>query len=513
MITIYCQSTHLKVFYENATTEEKEKSENLLREKFCAEDATLKHSFAVKKGWQSAIHHFYIPEHQLLPIGFLGFLTQYYTLHEIEYEVKDMRKWAKINKPLLKKIITDQFSINKYTPRDYQREAVLAAVTEKIGVLSIPMGGGKTFIAYLLTQVYSTSKILLMFHKIDLVLQTRDAFINEYKMSESEVGVIQGKNFEDDKRVTLLSVASYEQAFHLFPEVQVIICDEAHGIGSGLSSEMATRILYACQNAANRFGLSATPDVIDNKARQMALYGNLGHVIYKRDMQEQIREDVLAKLTVAMHRVVVDDEIRVTGSYADVYEKIRIKKTDSKEDYIKDGWEIITEDGKEYARKFLRDGDETTHYVTNDARNKQIAKLAKQNKRVMILFTRKEHGKALKKYLPDAMLVDGDNTVKEREAAKNFLKEHEDNIIIASTIFGQGVDLPWIHTLILAGGGRGTVAVIQRFGRITRKDKGTNKNTGKVIDFYDDFSPLGRKQSERRKTIYETELGFNVEVT
>jgi hypothetical protein len=84
-----------------------------------------------------------------------------------------------------------------------------------------------------------------------------------------------------------------------------------------------------------------------------------------------------------------------------------------------------------------------------------------------------------------------------------------------SKVINKNTDKRYVELFRLIDGDdikRIEVLVIQRFGRATRKDKGTDKDIGIVIDLLDSFSPLGKKQSLRRKQIYEDELGFTVEV-
>jgi superfamily II DNA or RNA helicase len=247
----------------------------------------------------------------------------------------------------------------------------------------------------------------------------------------------------------------------------------------------------------------------------MALYGNVGPIVYNREIKEQVEAGALAQLEIEMHNIDCG-VMPVKHSYSDIYDTIKIDKIPNKLKYnemLSNGYEVYQD---KYLRQFVEYGNESTHYVYNEIRNKKIVELALKNDHVMILVNRKEHGEILKNLLitkkANVIYVNGDNITKERNDAKDFLKEDKCNILIASTIFGQGTDIPWIHTLILAGGGKGTVPVIQRFGRITRKHTGTNKEIGKVIDLYDDFSPLGKKQSERRKAIYEGKLGFKVKL-
>ena len=87
------------------------------------------------------------------------------------------------------------------------------------------------------------------------------------------------------------------------------------------------------------------------------------------------------------------------------------------------------------------------------------------------------------------------------------MKDGELDCIIASTIFDEGVDIPILDTLILAGGGKSKVRAMQRIGRVIRKYP--KKKKAFVIDFLDNATYL-KNHSAARKRMYETERLFDV---
>ncbi len=376
---------------------------------------------------------------------------------------------------------------------------------------------GKGFILALLCKIYSEHNVLCLFNSIDLVNQTYKNFTYKYGIDPKEIGIIQGQNFQDDRRITIMSVASYEKAFHVFPRIKVILIDEVHELGSGSGPEQATKVLFACQNAPIRIGLSATADAIDNPFRQMALYGNVGPIIYEQTIQEKIEEGSLANIKVKMYNVNCQT-IQCSGNWADSYEQTRISTKKFRQQCVNEGKEIFTIDGKEYIREMVARGDESNLFVFNEHRNNMIVEHALENKRVLILYTRREQGEILetklKKILGENKVkrVDGMDDSKTREEAKEILLENEDNVVLASAMWNTGVDIPWLHTLIIASGGRGTAMIIQRLGRSTRKHDDTNKEYATVIDYIDNFSKISHNQSNKRLSVYRDKLGFDVEI-
>lgn len=298
-----------------------------------------------------------------------------------------------------------------------------------------------------------------------------------------------------------------------------LLVANCHSLGSGSGPEMATKVLYACQNAPVRIGLSATNDCIDNPFRQMALYGNLGPIVFEQTTQEKIADGTLVDVDTTMYNVNMP-VIACTGNWADSYEQKTITTKKQKAELIAAGKEkFIFKDGsKEYYREMIARGDESKLYVFNNIRNEMIVRHAIENDHVLILYTRREHGEILERMIGEKIgidkvkRVDGLDDGKTREEAKAFLEQHSKHVILASGIFKQGVDIPAINTLIIAGAGKGTTMVVQRFVRITRQHKASGKVKGKVIDYMDNFSSLSLRQSQKRLKAYSEYLGFDVKI-
>lgn len=542
MIQIYIQSTHCKFYFE--TDKEKEKANKILNVKFKAKDKNLERDPRVLNGTMDAYENFYNEEYSILPVGLLPYLLIYFDKEKIEYELVDLRKFPSIDKEFAQKLINNEivyygkegteYENKKYEPRDYQKEAILTVVKRKGGIIKLPTASGKGYISALLCRIYSKHKILFIFNRIDLIHQTYNELIEKYEFEPKDISLFQGDNIKKDGRIILLSDKSYEKAYHLFPNVKVIVSDECHINGR---TETARKIIYSCQNAPVHIGLSATPDYIDNPAEQMRLYSVIGPIVYSKEIIEQIDGKVLSDVIVKLIKFNLNEEEcpLVCGSYVDQYEKYPVNKTMIKQ-YAKDhnlkfkdcreedlidaivnewvsageDYDTITEKGDLILRKFKCYGDESTHYVYNIKRNELIAQIAKKHKRVLILFTRTEHGEELKKLLPEAIMISGKSSMKERKKAEMFLKENENAIVLASNIWSTGKDIPEIETFINASGGVSQIQQIQKMGRALRISNNTGKEIAIVYDFKDEFSPLAIKQSNIRERTYN-ELKINVE--
>lgn len=501
-IKIYSQSTHLKIVYTDATTAEKLKSEKILTSKFCARDKSMSHNPLVKKGIISDIKSFYNTEYNILPSGFITFLEHYYTEANLDYEILEMRKYPPVDKEFLKATMKGEISFGDLTPKDYQNEAVFTIAKNRGGICSLPTSSGKTLIMAMFLRVYNKSKILILFNTIDLIEQTYNDLLG-YGFQAKEIGVIQGGNFDDTKRITLLSVQSYEKAFHLFIDVNVIICDEVHETGR---TDLAEKVIYSCQNAPVRIGLSATP-WSDNPFETMRLYGNIGPVVYEKEITDQIEQDHIAKTTVELYRYDCDP-IKPKGIYADIYDTKKIGTTHKEDIMIANGYEIFSVKGVKYARKFVEYGDEYTHFVNNTARNEKIIeiikKYVKENKRILLIFNRIDHGEILHTMYPEGILIHGAHDIKDRNIAKELIKEQAGTVIFASNIWHKGINIPEVDVYINATGGHSSVKVVQKLGRVVRKSKNTHKPIAIAVDFIDEhLSGIGRNQTKKRINTYE----------
>jgi superfamily II DNA or RNA helicase len=101
----------------------------------------------------------------------------------------------------------------------------------------------------------------------------------------------------------------------------------------------------------------------------------------------------------------------------------------------------------------------------------------------------------------------------EVERRKELLVSGKIIALIASPIFGEGVDLPasddfpGILGLVIADGGQSVANVLQKIGRGLRRKKGDNSLA--VVDFADTTHKWLARHSQERMALYESE-GFEV---
>jgi len=137
--------------------------------------------------------------------------------------------------------------------------------------------------------------------------------------------------------------------------------------------------------------------------------------------------------------------------------------------------------------------------------------LLNKNYTPLVLFKQINHGNILLEKLQNAgikcEMLYGNDTIERRNEVKEMLISKKISVILASTIFDLGVDIPELNALVLCGGGRSSIRALQRIGRVIRAFPG--KKFAAVVDFYDQVKFL-KKHSVIRYDIYSSEPGFKV---
>jgi superfamily II DNA or RNA helicase len=147
--------------------------------------------------------------------------------------------------------------------------------------------------------------------------------------------------------------------------------------------------------------------------------------------------------------------------------------------------------------------------VHNEVRNRWISEIAikmhSSGRLPLILVKRVEHGEILEGMIPNSTFVYGQTDIKKRKQYLNRMRDSDCGITIATVIFDEGVNVPPLDTLILAGSGKSSTRALQRIGRTLRPCAG--KEDAIIIDFDDQHKYL-KDHSKRRRKIYSTEPEF-----
>ena len=147
--------------------------------------------------------------------------------------------------------------------------------------------------------------------------------------------------------------------------------------------------------------------------------------------------------------------------------------------------------------------------IENSYRNGMIYKIAMNNAFTLILVKRIFHGKILEEMIPNSIFLSGiDENIEREKVIEKF--KMGDIILIASTIFDEGISINAIKNLVIASGGSSQIKSLQRLGRGLRIDE--DKKTVNIYDFMDLTNPILERHSKSRISDYKKEGFKNIKL-
>lgn len=389
--------------------------------------------------------------------------------------------------------------------RDYQFEALMKALGTTYmgmwwprGVIQIPTGGGKTKLAAAMIRVTRGVRTIFVVPNADLVDQTRE----EFQDNGIETGTVVESEIIGSRDVVVTTVQSLmwwamgepatpkdEETPEEFAEramlrqaelaerrargeeirtylsgVEQVFIDEAHSAAANDQNKgnlfvQAARLMNC---AYLRWGLSATP-FMREEYHNWLLEGVAGQLLFKITTKELVDAGILARPKITM---------------------VRCKPL-----VIPENWATATELG----------------IVMNIKRNERVVDILQQaGGQAAVLVQEVAHGKILqqicvKRGMRVEYLYGPISKAKRKQVWDDFTAGRID-AVIASRIGDQGLNIPAIKTLVIAGGGKSKVKTIQRLGRALRRT--STKTEVSVWDFIDVATPHLLRHSMARKKTY-----------
>lgn len=368
--------------------------------------------------------------------------------------------------------------------RPYQQEIIDRATEREC--IQAATGAGKTYMMAGLIAKFNVKPVSVFADKLSLCTQLRDEF---QKFLGIPIGIV-GGGMNQKEDITIYSIQSATEED--IKDSKMIMFDECHHLPSATMNEVAR----TCTDAYYRIGVSATPwrDGGDDLLIEA--------VLRKRRPEFAINASFLIKNNFLVP--------------ATIY-FVPMKQTFKGQNYHKVYEQAI---------------------VNNEDRNSAIIKIACKMKNTkqtttLILISRVEHGTKLQEQLfqkiPQqsfSMTVDdpkngkptlvrvknveflsGQDDPLRRKAVIQAVKEKKCEILIGSTIADEGLDIPSLDCLILAGGGKSSTRAFQRIGRVLRLFAG--KTRAVCFDFID-YTPMLRRHSRIREKLYITEEEWEI---
>jgi superfamily II DNA or RNA helicase len=453
--------------------------------------AKVKHEVEAT-GWDG--HTYFYRTHKdgygYLPTGLLQQLLKFCNDNKIEYKIKDVRQYGDYSRRVPKPAIT----LQGQPLREFQLSAVDAIFKQYVdrniwfprGIIKVATAGGKTPILaesinrWLAIQKDS-QKLLVLIHTKGLLKQISNVLKEIF--GEEAVGRVGDGYYETQHPIIVATVqtltgddsASFKP---LLLSCTAFISDECHH----LSAASFRKVSNSLTNAVIRIGLSATPakdDIIDIQY----VIGCTGEVAFVKDSIELEQEGFIAPVHQYYYKV--DNPHTVSHRYAGVTYLLETAdlpyypKLDGEENVVVPGaYDVLV--------------------TRNDERNNAIrAFVASRRKgsKILVLVSSLNHGRLLANLL-DCQFLSGEEDTSTREKAINKFESPGTACLIASDIFKEGINIPVIDYLVLAGCGKAFWNLLQRIGRGRRLS--ANKLWLTVLDFLDLRHHTLRKQSKAR---------------
>lgn len=352
------------------------------------------------------------------------------------------------------------------TLREYQLQAIDLALTKYRGraCLQVPTGGGKTEIGLEIIRRLGR-RTLWLTHKLDLITQTEERA--RARLPKIPIGLVkQGRMSGSDRGLIIASVQTLMRASPTFLSAfDALILDECH---HGSSQTWAQLAEWA-DHAAVRIGLSGTVSTGD-PVRDLKLEGLTGPMVPVISTTGLVELGFLAKPRIHLYRAPAE-----TYPLGKEFRQLN--------------WQGSARFAATYEEGIVRNGP----------RNAILSQLASQHvkagEKVLILCQRLEHGQVLRDGLACPWLSGKETMHTRAQTLRRFRQAKGGQVLVASTIFNEGVDIPELDVLLIAGGGESSIQTLQRIGRALRPRP--DKTEVLIYDFLD-----GRNPAQLQKTDY-----------
>lgn len=436
---------------------------------FSVEIPGAKYSENYKKKRWDGLEHFFNLKNKLILTGLLPDVM-YYLTHspygEYPFIIEDFR----VNLPKFTPIISK--TLGHLTLRPYQYEAVIKANNYIADEFYFPRGiidgatntGKSAIFSSILTHIEDV-KGLVFIHK----KTTFDQLVDDLSKFFPRVGIVNSEqcNFEDITvcmQETVFSKIKKNNEFVLdnMQNYNTVIVDECHTAGSDTYQKVLSNI-----DAGARFFVSGT--ALENKdmVKNVSIKGQSGDILYSISNKDLEEYGVSRKAIIKIYN-------NPTPAY--------------KYSSYQEEQKAVIEESEERINLML------------DLIEERL------DKYILISCTKVTHGlkmyKAIQQRFPQvrSAFIHGDS--KDRKYRLEDFKQGKLEILIASMILKEGVNIPIIDTLIYTSGGESIISSKQVIGRALRAKEG--HSTVEIIDFYD----RGRwveKHSLARLATYERE--------
>ena len=351
--------------------------------------------------------------------------------------------------------------------KGHQATALQAMIDNQRGTIDGITAMGKSYLEAGFASIFE-HPLLIISHRKEIA-QNIISKCQEL-VGEDDVGFV-FSNKVSLKRVVVGMIGSLHAKMDDLKEwmqsLRAILIDESHHCSVG---SQYYEFVQKCENAYFRFGLTATP--WREAGDTIAVFALTGPVIFSYPYKQGVEEGVVVPIEVFVSPVSPNQKMPILDSFTQVYER---------------------------------------GVVYNEERNEQIEKIVRhlhnKGENVLVLVWRRVHGTLISENILDLPHDYVHGSTPWRFEAKTKFESGELPILIASSIYDEGVDIERVQNVIIAAGYRAPRLLIQRVGRGMRPFKGKTKC--RVFDFIDTCHSTLLKHSKERIKFFK-KMGFKI---
>jgi superfamily II DNA or RNA helicase len=336
-------------------------------------------------------------------------------------------------------------------------------MTEKQGVIVAPPGSGKTMMGMELIARHQKPALILV-HRKQLLDQWVDRIQTYLNIPKAHIGRFSSTKKAVGKEITVGLLQSFARSKNLAEyrnKFGTIVIDECHHIPAKTFREVIANL-----NPEFIYGLTATPKRKHNDEQLIYVY--IGDII--ADMSDYINDDSRRKSS-QFETVIRETDLAIPFNW----------KTDQ--------FELIA--------KTISYDTTRNALVTND-----ILEQVKLGRKTLVLSERKEHLRILELYLKgqcEVLVFSGDDSTASRTSKLKQIEDGHYQVLLATgQIFGEGMSIKNIESLILAFPFAFEGKLTQYVGRLMH-----SSSPKVLIDYHDKHIAFLDRQFKRRERVYK----------
>jgi superfamily II DNA or RNA helicase len=407
--------------------------------------------------------HFFTPKGRFLS-GLLAKILKLLADNDFEAEVEGYPDPHELAETL------ETITLGDIVFRGYQMDTVKRILHYHRGIVKVATNGGKTEIMAGLLQVLGVPPSMILVPRKVLLPQTAKRLEDRLQIKVGMVGDSIWKPNWSGVTVAMyqtltrrLKDSKVKKALKTLP---VVIGDECHFVRDAAYQKSVN----ACRNAEFRIGMSGTP-FPEKYTDRLSVTGHFGPVLSDVSNAELIELGVSARPNILF--VEPKCTAREVSELKFQSDDFALLNCETRNRIIADA-----------ARAFVESGRQTV---------------------VLCRFVK--HALAIHKHFPEAEVAYSNS--KNKKEVLRRLESGEVFCLICTSIFNTGLSVDYIEAMIMAGGGKAPIDLLQGLGRALRQIKGRDKSLW-VMDLWDTFNRYTKSHSKGRMDIYKKEQAFHI---